>query len=157
MAKRLHYTLEGHRMQPHLANLKHEMKYHPGIQVMKSTRVLDFTGHAGKFRSTVEGPQGRQQIDYGAVAIATGGVEYRPTEYLYGEHPQLPTQLELESKLEQDPASRAMGILAQEPMRVGGTVARVIQEKYFRGLPPWIIPELKLELGQSQPRDPGGA
>jgi len=25
------------------------------------------------------------------------------------------------------------------------------------GLPPWIIPELKLELGRSQPRDPGGA
>ena len=24
-------------------------------------------------------------------------------------------------------------------------------------LPPWIIPELKLELGLSQPRDPGGA
>jgi hypothetical protein len=23
-------------------------------------------------------------------------------------------------------------------------------------LPPWIIPELKLELGLSQPRDPGG-
>jgi heterodisulfide reductase subunit A-like polyferredoxin len=105
MAKRLHYTLEGHRMQPHLANLKHEMKYHPGIQVLKSTRVLDFTGHAGKFRSTVEGPQGRQQIDYGAVVIATGGAEYRPTEYLYGEHPQVLTQLELESKLEQDPAS----------------------------------------------------
>jgi heterodisulfide reductase subunit A len=105
MAKRLHYTLEGHRMQPHLANLKHEMKYHPGIQVMKSTRVLDFTGHVGKFRSYVEGPQGRQQIDYGAVVIATGGAEYRPTEYLYGEHPQVLTQLELESKLEQDPAS----------------------------------------------------
>jgi hypothetical protein len=26
-----------------------------------------------------------------------------------------------------------------------------------RDLPPWIIPELKLELGQSQSRDPGGA
>jgi hypothetical protein len=25
------------------------------------------------------------------------------------------------------------------------------------GLLPWIIPELKLELGPSQPRDPGGA
>ena len=97
MAKRLHYTLEGHRMQPHLANLKHEMQYHPGIQVMTGTRVLDFTGHAGKFRSTVEGPQGRQPIDYGAVVIATGGAEYRPTEYLYGEHPQVLTQLELES------------------------------------------------------------
>ncbi|MFA5111986.1 MAG: FAD-dependent oxidoreductase, partial [Desulfobaccales bacterium] len=105
MARRLHYTLEGHRMQPYLANLKHEMEYHPGIQVMTSTRVLDFSGHVGKFRSTVEGPRGRQEIDYGAVVIATGGSEYRPTEYLYGQHPQVLTQLEFENRLEQDPAS----------------------------------------------------
>ncbi len=105
MARRLHYNLEGHRMQPYLANLRHEMTYHPGIQVMTNTRVLDFSGHVGKFRSTVEGPRGRREIDYGAVVIATGGAEYRPTEYLYGQHPQVLTQLELEGRLEQEPAS----------------------------------------------------
>jgi len=105
MARRLHYNLEGHRMQPYLDNLKHEMAYHPGIQVMTDTRVLDFSGHVGKFRSTVEGPRGRQEIDYGAVVIATGGTEYRPTEYLYGQDPRVLTQLELEGRLEQEPAS----------------------------------------------------
>jgi heterodisulfide reductase subunit A len=105
MARRLHYNLEGHRMQPYLADLRHEMAYHPGIQVMTGTRVLDFSGHVGKFRSTVEGPRGRQAIDYGAVVIATGGAEYRPTEYLYGQHPQVLTQLELEGRIEQEPAS----------------------------------------------------
>jgi heterodisulfide reductase subunit A len=105
MARRLHYTLEGHRMQPYLDNLKHEMAYHPGIQVMTGSRVLDFSGHVGKFRSTVEGPRGRQEIEYGAVVIATGGAEYRPTEYLYGQHPGVLTQLELESTLEHDPAA----------------------------------------------------
>jgi heterodisulfide reductase subunit A-like polyferredoxin len=105
MARRLHYNLEGHRMQPYLATLRHEMKYHPGIQVMTGSRVLDFSGHVGKFRSTVEGPRGRQAIDYGAVVIATGGAEYRPTEYLYGQHPQVLTQLELEGRIEQEPAS----------------------------------------------------
>ena len=105
MARRLHYTLEGHRMQPHLDNLKHEMAYHPGIQVMTGTRVLDFSGHVGKFRSTVEGPRGKQEIEYGAVVIATGGAEYRPTEYLYGQHPGVLTQLELENTLEHDPAA----------------------------------------------------
>jgi heterodisulfide reductase subunit A len=105
MARRLHYTLEGHRMQPYLDNLKHEMIYHPGIHVMTNTQVLDFSGHAGKFRSNVAGPQGKQEIEYGAVVIATGGTEYRPTEYLYGQHPQVLTQLELESRLEQEAAS----------------------------------------------------
>jgi hypothetical protein len=37
-------------------------------------------------------------------------------------------------------------------------IAETNEESWLRhGLPPWIIPELKLELGQSQPRDPGGA
>jgi heterodisulfide reductase subunit A-like polyferredoxin len=53
----------------------------------------------------VEGPRGRQEIDYGAVVIATGGTEYRPTEYLYGQDPRVLTQLELEGRLEQEPAS----------------------------------------------------
>ena len=53
MVKRLHYTLEGHRMQPHLANLSTKPQYHPGIQVMTNTPVLDFTRHAGNSRSTL--------------------------------------------------------------------------------------------------------
>jgi len=99
MARRLHYTLEGHQMQPYLANLLHEMAHHPGIQVLTGTRVLDFSGHVGRFKSTVAGPRGRQEIEYGAVVIATGGMEYKPTEYLYGQHPRVLTQLELEEKL----------------------------------------------------------
>ena len=98
MARRLHYTLEGHQMQPYLANLIHEMEHHPGIQVLTGSRVLDFSGHVGQFQSTVEGPRGRQEIEYGAVVIATGGSEYKPTEYLYGQHERVLTQLELESQ-----------------------------------------------------------
>ncbi len=105
MARRVHYTLEGHQMQPYLDNLIHEMEHHPGIQVMTSTRVIHFNGHVGKFISTVEGPGGKQQIEYGAAVIATGGQEYRPTEYLYGQHPQVLTQLELEDRLINEPAS----------------------------------------------------
>ncbi len=105
MANRLHYTLEGHQMQPYLANLRHEMEHHPGIQVMTGSRVLDFSGHVGQFQSTVAGPRGREEIEYGAVVLATGGSEYKPTEYLYGQHPKVLTQLELEAKLVEDPGS----------------------------------------------------
>jgi heterodisulfide reductase subunit A len=105
MARRLHYTLEGHQMQPYLANLIHEMEHHPGIQVLTGTKVLDFSGNVGRFKSTVESPRGRQEIEYGAVIIATGGSEYKPTEYLYGQHEGVLTQLELEARLAGDPES----------------------------------------------------
>ena len=55
--------------------------------------------HVGKFRSTWEGSPGANR-EIGSTArrglIATGGAEYRPTEYLYGQHPGVLTQLELE-------------------------------------------------------------
>jgi heterodisulfide reductase subunit A len=105
LARRLHYTLEGHQMQPYLANLIHEMEHHPGIQVLTGSRVLDFSGHVGRFKSTIEGPRGRQEIEYGVVVIATGGSEYKPTEYLYGQHQGVLTQLELEARLAGDPES----------------------------------------------------
>jgi heterodisulfide reductase subunit A len=105
MANRLHYTLEGQQMQPYLANLLHEMEHHPGIQVLTGSRVLDFSGHVGRFKSTVAGPRGQEEIEYGAVVIATGGSEYQPTEYLYGQHPNVLTQLELEAKLVEEPES----------------------------------------------------
>jgi heterodisulfide reductase subunit A len=105
MARRLHYNLEGQQLQPYLANLVHEMEHHPGITVMTGSRVLDFSGHVGRFQSNVEGPRGREEIEYGAVIIATGGSEYKPTEYLYGQHERVLTQLELEAKLALAPGS----------------------------------------------------
>jgi heterodisulfide reductase subunit A-like polyferredoxin len=81
------------------------MEHHPGITVMTGSRVLDFSGHVGRFQSNVEGPRGREEIEYGAVIIATGGSEYKPTEYLYGQHERVLTQLELEAILALDPGS----------------------------------------------------
>jgi heterodisulfide reductase subunit A-like polyferredoxin len=41
-----------------------------------------------------------RKIEHGVVIMATGAGEYRPTEYLYGENPNVVTQLELSEKLE---------------------------------------------------------
>ncbi|MBI4642715.1 MAG: FAD-dependent oxidoreductase [Deltaproteobacteria bacterium] len=99
MTRRMHYTLEGHQLQPYLADLIQRVENHPRLQVLKQTQVTGFSGHMGKFRSTLEGPQGPREIEYGVAVIATGGQEYRPTEYLYGQHPRVLTQLEIENRL----------------------------------------------------------
>ena len=103
MARQVHYTLEGHQMQPYLEYLIDQVENRPRIQVLKNTRVKSFSGHIGKFRSTLVGPEGEQEIDYGAAIIATGGTEYRPKEYSYGQHPGILTLLELEKKLVHEP------------------------------------------------------
>ncbi|MBM4295726.1 MAG: CoB--CoM heterodisulfide reductase iron-sulfur subunit A family protein [Deltaproteobacteria bacterium] len=99
MARQVHYTLEGYQVQPYLEYLIDQVENRPRIKVLKNTRVKSFSGHVGKFRSTLVGPEGEQEIDYGAAIIATGGLEYQPTEYLYGRHPRIRTQLEMENSL----------------------------------------------------------
>ena len=110
MARQVHYTLEGYQMQPYLEYLVDQVENRPHIKVLKNTRVKTFSGHVGKFRSVLEGLDGNQEIEYGAAIIATGGQEYRPTEYLYGQHPRVLTLLELENQLVHDPES-----LPEEP------------------------------------------
>jgi heterodisulfide reductase subunit A-like polyferredoxin len=110
MARQVHYTLEGYQMQPYLEYLIDQVENRPRIQVLKNTRVKSFSGHIGKFRSTLVGPEGEQEIDYGAAIIASGGTEYRPQEYSYGRHPGILTLLELEKKLVYEPET-----LPEEP------------------------------------------
>jgi heterodisulfide reductase subunit A len=109
MARRVHYTLEGYEMQPYLEYLIDQVENRPHIKVRKNTRVKSFAGHVGRFRSTLVGPEGEFDIEYGAAIIATGGVEYRPSEYLYGQHPRVLTQLELEDRLANAAESLPLG------------------------------------------------
>jgi len=99
LGHRVYRTLEGDEMQPYLADLIRKVENHPGIIVFRNTKATSFTGHIGKFKSTLEGPEGKQEVEYGAAVIATGGEEYKPTEYLYGENPKVLTQLEFEDLL----------------------------------------------------------
>jgi hypothetical protein len=52
------------------------------IRWWPNTRVTTFAGHMGKFRSRLEYPHERRELEYGAAIIASGGSEYKPTEYL---------------------------------------------------------------------------
>jgi heterodisulfide reductase subunit A-like polyferredoxin len=40
-----------------------------------------------------------EKVEHGVVIVATGGQEYKPVEYMYGQSPNIVTQLELEKKL----------------------------------------------------------
>ena len=43
--------------------------------------------------------KGIAEIEHGATVLATGAVEYKPTEYLYGQDERVLTQLELEGRI----------------------------------------------------------
>jgi heterodisulfide reductase subunit A len=53
----------------------------------------------GSFVTTVKSEGQVKTIHHGAVVLATGADEHRPTEYLYGEDDRVWTQLELEERI----------------------------------------------------------
>jgi heterodisulfide reductase subunit A-like polyferredoxin len=72
---------------------------------MTGSEVTAVSGYRGHFLSEIRDSSGaRREIHHGAIVVATGAREIRPTEYLYGEDPRVLTQRDLEQRLA-DPAS----------------------------------------------------
>jgi heterodisulfide reductase subunit A-like polyferredoxin len=103
LAHKKHFTLEGHAIQPYMQELIRQVEDHPNIRWWPKARMTSFSGHVGSFRSQLEFPDNQWEIHYGAAVIATGAVEYQPTEYLYGEHPRVMTQAGMESLMVETP------------------------------------------------------
>ncbi|MCP4578357.1 MAG: CoB--CoM heterodisulfide reductase iron-sulfur subunit A family protein [Deltaproteobacteria bacterium] len=101
VARKIHTTLEGMDVQSYLKDTIKKVYQHPLIQVSHDAAITNVSGYVGNFVTTVKS-QGRvKDIKHGAAILATGAVEYKPNEYLYGENEQVLTQLELEARIAQ--------------------------------------------------------
>ncbi len=99
MARRIPTTLEGMDVQAHLSDLIRKVYQHPSIHVLHDAQIIDVAGYVGNFETTVESERGVSRIQHGAAVIAVGADVYQPTEYLYGENPQVVTHLELGERI----------------------------------------------------------
>jgi heterodisulfide reductase subunit A len=97
--RRIRFALGGVDPQLKLGELVKRVRGHKKIRVHLDTKVEDVGGYIGNFETTLFSKKGEEAVKHGAVIIATGGVEYEPTEYLYGADEGVMTQLELEEKL----------------------------------------------------------
>ena len=80
---------------------------HPLVHVSHAAKITDASGYVGNFVTQVRSEGRDKTIHHGAVILATGAEEHRPTEYLYGEDDRVWTQLELEERLARDDARLA--------------------------------------------------
>jgi len=99
MARNLHYTIEGLDVQLYLKDLIQKVYQHPLLHVYAGATITKATGYVGNFITTVQSDRGITEIKHGAVVIATGAEEYKPTEYLYGQDERVMTNLELEERI----------------------------------------------------------
>jgi len=82
-----------------LHKLVRRVEIHPRITVYLRSEFLESSGFAGNFTSRLRGSDGEIEIRHGATIVATGGVEYRGSEYGYGTDPRIMTQQEFEARL----------------------------------------------------------
>ena len=102
--RHLHYTLRDDGIQTYMQSLIERVKNHPLILVITDGVIVDFTGFKGNFKTGIMAGPGMayRQIEHGVAIIATGGEEYKPEEYLYGQDKRVMTQQELEGKIVRD-------------------------------------------------------
>ncbi len=107
MARKLHHTIEGADIRTYINQLIDDVNAEDLIETLTDTRVVGFEGFQGNFvTDTVTGLAGEpQSTEHGVIIVATGGEEYRPKEFLYGQDDRVLTQVELADRLEEKGAS----------------------------------------------------
>ena len=66
------------------------------ITVHTGTTISNVDGFVGNFKTELRKQDATRTVEHGVAVIAIGAKEYTPDEYLYGEHPAVMTQLELD-------------------------------------------------------------
>ncbi len=97
--RHLYFTLKGDDPQAYLKLLVEQVQAHNLIKVHLESEVTAVSGHVGHFKSKIENRKSKIEIEHGVVIVATGGVESKPTEYLYGQDERVITQRNLEEQL----------------------------------------------------------
>jgi len=99
------FTLEGEDLVEFKNQLEKDISEHPDIEVFREAAVVEVNGFVGNFESKLRVKGEEKAIRHGGVIIATGGREYHPQEFHYGEDQRIVTQVELERMLDKGLAS----------------------------------------------------
>jgi heterodisulfide reductase subunit A len=106
-ARQLHYLLDGANPQDYLNGLIKSVNNHENIRVHTGSPIESLSGSIGKFKTVINHDGAKQEFEHGAIIVATGAIEHKPSEYMYGKNKRVMTQLELEDKLANDPQFKA--------------------------------------------------
>jgi len=97
--RHIHYLLGSEDPQERLRSIIKEVTENKKVHVYLNSEISDVEGYVGNFKTTLSCGGERKEINHGIVIVATGAMEYGPTEYLYGVDGRVLTQRELEEKL----------------------------------------------------------
>lgn len=90
------HRISGEDTKNYLQKLITAIEDDTNIIIHTNCEVSELGGYVGNFTTKLSNGE---QIEHGATVIATGALESKPTEYLYGEDSKVMTQLELDEAI----------------------------------------------------------
>lgn len=103
IARHIQVTETGFPVAKYTEELIDAVRSDPNIKIFLNAEVAEIKGACGRFSVMINTAEGQKNVRVGAVIVATGGVEFKPSEYLYGQNKSVITQLSLEDILHSDP------------------------------------------------------
>jgi len=96
----LRQTTDERDVTRYLRTLLEQVQADPKIRVFTNALIVDFTGYVGNYETEIMiGAMTAEKIKHGAMILATGGAEYVPDEFLYGQDDRVITQSAFERML----------------------------------------------------------
>lgn len=98
LVRNLYRTLDGGDVQAFLTQTVDSVMNHPKIFVHAGCEIRKTDGFVGNFETTLTDGTA---IKHGVIVVASGGTEYQPSEYGFGQSDRIITQRTLEKRLEE--------------------------------------------------------
>ncbi len=104
-ALQIHETWQGESVPENVSRMIEDVQADGNIEVFTNSDILRTDGFVGNYKTTIQMPDKTTELEYGVAIIASGAMELKPDQYLYGRDERVLTGLELDQKLiENDPA-----------------------------------------------------
>jgi heterodisulfide reductase subunit A2 len=98
-SRNLYFDLIPENPQDLIKGIIGKVTNNPKIKVLLNSELTDISGHIGRFKSKIKSGDKVEQMQHGAVILATGASDYQPVEYSYGKDARVITQHELQKRL----------------------------------------------------------
>jgi heterodisulfide reductase subunit A len=98
-ANKLRITASGMMCRPTWPGSKPRWRPRSLSRCTLDSKLAKVDGFVGNFTSTISGPDGETQVEHGATIITIGAKELPPPNTLYGQHPMVKTNLEIDAPI----------------------------------------------------------
>ncbi len=98
-ATNIETSFKGENVRSLLQELVKQVDENEHITVYRNATLESVSGSVGNFKGVINISGEKEEINFGAAIMATGGKEATPEEYLYGKEPRVMTQLEFDRKV----------------------------------------------------------